>query len=136
MSNEALKTNPISSLSVISTSVSAVFKHISLFSITHIYNKGTLFGLFKNASWFFIIFAGIVSAYLIVKYASFPKKYLPVAGLILAGAIGNLVDRFWYGAVLDFFDVHFWPVFNVADAAISVAVVVLLVMEYWPKRNI
>jgi len=108
-----------------------------LFSFTHVTNTGTLFGLLKNASWFFILFAIAVSVFLIVKYTTFPSKLQPVLGLILGGALGNLYDRIAYGAVIDFLDFHFWPAFNIADSAIVIAVVLLLVHEYvLQKRNI
>jgi signal peptidase II len=110
---------------------------LGFFSLTHITNTGTLFGLAKGVPWFFILFAAAVSVYILVKYTSFQKKYQPILGLILAGAMGNLVDRLLYGAVIDFVDFHFWPAFNVADSAISVAIIALLILEYWPrKRNI
>ena len=52
-------------------------------------------------------------------------------GLVIGGALGNVVDRFKYGAVADFIDIHWgdyhWPAFNLADAAISVGVVILLI---------
>lgn len=102
---------------------------VGFFSLTHVMNTGTLFGLLKSASWFFALFAIVVSVYLVAKHASFEKKLQPVLGLVLAGALGNLVDRLMYGAVIDFIDFHFWPVFNIADTAISIAVVLLLVFE-------
>jgi signal peptidase II len=49
-----------------------------------------------------------------------------VLGLILGGTIGNGFDRIVYGFVTDFINVHFWPVFNVADSAISIGVVLLI----------
>lgn len=104
-------------------------------SLTHVLNTGTLWGLFKDASWFFVLFALAVSVFLVLKYQTFSAKYQPMLGLVLAGALGNLADRLQYGAVIDFIDVHFWPVFNVADAAISVAVVLLLVVEYIPSKR-
>ena len=105
------------------------------FSVVHFMNTGTAFGLLKSASWFFIIFAAAVSAFLILKYKSFAYGIQAELGLILAGAMGNLIDRLLYGAVIDFIDFHFWPAFNVADAAVSVAVVLLLLREYLPKKR-
>ncbi len=111
--------------------------NFKLFSITHVLNTGTLFGMFKNVSWFFITFAIIVSIYLILKHSTFENKVQPFLGLILAGALGNLYDRIFYGAVIDFIDFHFWPVFNVADSAIVIAVFGLLLHEYvLTKHNI
>ncbi|TMD21773.1 MAG: signal peptidase II, partial [Chloroflexi bacterium] len=49
-----------------------------------------------------------------------------VLGLVLGGTVGNLFDRFMFGTVTDFVAVHFWPVFNVADSAVSTGVVLLL----------
>ncbi len=105
------------------------------FSLTHVLNTGTVFGLLKNASWFFIIFASAVSVFLILRYKTFEESLQPILGLILGGALGNLVDRILYGAVVDFIDFHFWPAFNIADSAITIAVVLLIVREYVPKKH-
>jgi signal peptidase II len=51
-------------------------------------------------------------------------------GMILGGAISNGVDRLVQGYVVDFIDVHWWPVFNVADSCIVVAIIVLLVLSF------
>ena len=107
----------------------------SILSITNIRNTGTLFGLLQNASWFFVIFATAIGVFLILKYKTFENKLQPILGLILAGALGNLYDRLAYGAVIEFIDFHFWPAFNVADAAISIAVILLLVREYVQKKH-
>jgi len=108
-----------------------------IFSLTHVLNTGTAFGLMKSASWFFIVFAAAVSVFLILRYKTFSVELQPVLGLVLGGAIGNLLDRLLYGAVIDFIDFHFWPAFNVADSAITIAVVLLLWREFRPnKRNI
>ncbi len=109
--------------------------NLKIFSLTHVLNTGTLFGLMKNASWFFVIFAMAVSVFLILKYKTFPDNLQPILGLILGGALGNLVDRLLYGAVIDFIDFHFWPSFNVADSAITIAVILLLVREYVLKKR-
>ncbi len=106
-----------------------------IFSFTNVMNTGTAFGLLRNASWFFVIFAAAVSVFLILKYKTFEDKLQPILGLILGGAVGNLVDRLLYGAVVDFIDFHFWPAFNVADSAISIAVVLLLLREYLPRKR-
>jgi signal peptidase II len=110
---------------------------LKIFSLTHIYNTGTAFGILKNASWFFILFAAAVSVFLILRHKFFSPELQPVLGLILGGALGNLLDRLLYGAVIDFIDFGFWPAFNIADGAVSIAVVWLLLREYvLQKRNI
>ena len=98
-------------------------------------NTGTAFGLLKNASWFFIVFAAAVSVFLILRYKTFDNSMQPLLGLILGGALGNLLDRLLYGAVIDFIDFHFWPAFNVADSAVSIAVILLLIREYMPQKR-
>ncbi len=108
---------------------------LKLFSLTHLTNTGTAFGLFKSASWFFIVFAAAVAVFLILKHKSFEANLQPVLGLILGGALGNLTDRLYYGAVVDFIDFHFWPAFNVADSAVSIAVVWILYREYIQKKR-
>ena len=104
-------------------------------SLTNVLNTGTAFGLLRSASWFFIIFAAAVSVFLILRYKTFSNDLQPILGLILGGALGNLTDRLLYGAVIDFIDFHFLPAFNVADSAITIAVVLLLVREYLPKKR-
>lgn len=104
--------------------------NLGFFSLTHILNKGTLWGLFQNAHIVLAIFAFIVSIYIVVVYKNYRGWILIFLALILAGALGNLYDRFLYGAVIDFINFHFWPVFNVADSAISISVVGLLIREF------
>ena len=54
------------------------------------------------------------------------------AGLLLGGTIGNLIDRVAYGAVIDFIDFRVWPVFNIADSAVTIGVIILIVL-LWKK---
>ncbi len=112
------------------SSISVLF-----FSLTHVLNTGTVFGLFRNASLFFIVFSLAVVVFLAVKHSSFSQRLQPVLGLVLGGAFGNLFDRFLYGAVVDFLDFGFWPSFNIADSAISIAVFWLLLDEYVLKKR-
>lgn len=90
------------------------------FHLTLVQNTGAAFGLFKNQAAFFILISVIAIIVIILFFLS--KKmdvYLPLA-LILGGAIGNLIDRLRFGHVIDFLDFRIWPVFNLADACISV----------------
>lgn len=97
-------------------------------SITHVTNTGAAFGMFPDQSTLFVIIAILVIVGIMVYYRYLPAdRFLVRAslGLQLGGAIGNLVDRLHYGHVVDFIDFKIWPVFNVADSAIVVGVLVL-----------
>ena len=100
------------------------------FYLTLVHNRGAAFGILRNQLSLFIltsIFA-IILIYLNLKKSAGNKK-LPLnglaLGLILAGAIGNLIDRLVFGYVIDFLDFCVWPVFNVADSAITVGAILL-----------
>jgi signal peptidase II len=105
------------------------------FNIVLIHNRGMSFGLFNsgaglNALLFSLVAAAIVTV-LIYWLSRVDSSLLAVAiGLIIGGAIGNVIDRVRLGAVVDFLDFHVgswhWPAFNVADSAICVGVAVML----------
>jgi len=91
-------------------------------SLTHQHNTGAAFGLFPNWTVGLIILAVVVVIVLFAygPRAAFQSRMLSVGlALQLGGAAGNLYDRVRLGHVTDFIDFHFWPVFNVADAAIT-----------------
>ncbi len=101
-------------------------------SLNYTTNTGAAFGLFRGIPWLFAIATMLVSAMIVI--ASRDVKRVPIAigmGLVLGGALGNLADRLggglgFSGKVIDFVDLHLWPVFNVADGAIVVGAVVLV----------
>lgn len=105
----------------------------AFFNLVEVWNRGMSFGLFNaaQASWAFVILALVVSAGLLwwLKRADRPLPAFAI-GLILGGALGNVVDRLRFGAVFDFLDFHLagwhWPAFNLADSAITVGVALLL----------
>lgn len=97
--------------------------------LSHVTNSGAAFGILKDQTAFLIVttLIGLAAIYLYYRYPPFDHFVAPVAiGLMLGGAVGNLVDRVRVGEVTDFIDVGFWPSFNVADSAITVGIVVLL----------
>ncbi|MBW3018579.1 signal peptidase II [Candidatus Woesearchaeota archaeon] len=98
-------------------------------AISYVQNTGTAFGLLKNGSTVFIVLASLVSAYILYVYRRYQGIVLVALALLLAGALGNLLDRLLYGSVIDFINFHIWPVFNIADSAITVAIVLLLFHE-------
>jgi len=107
----------------------------SFFSFVLTYNRGISFGLFNggaglNALVFSLAAAAIV-ALLIFWLSRVESPFLAVAiGLIIGGAVGNVIDRIRLGAVVDFLDFHVgslhWPAFNVADSAICIGVAAML----------
>lgn len=93
--------------------------------LTHLENTGTFFGLAKHSTGFLILFSIIVIGVVIYNYKHIPAEkflYLMTA-FVLGGAFGNLYDRILFGSVTDFFDFRVWPVFNVADSFITVAII-------------
>ena len=107
----------------------------SFFNIVLIYNRGMSFGLFNGAgglhALLFSLVAAAIVTVLIYWLSRVESPLLAVAiGLIIGGAIGNVVDRIRLGAVVDFLDFHagswHWPAFNVADSAICIGVAVML----------
>jgi signal peptidase II len=98
----------------------------NVFHLTLVYNRGAAFGLLKNQVHLFI-FTSVIAVVLIyfnLKDAE-NKKYSVALSLILAGALGNLIDRLFLGHVVDFLDFRIWPVFNIADSAITIGMILL-----------
>ena len=96
--------------------------------LTHVTNTGAAFGLFPDQSLVLLVttLVGVAAIVLYYLYPPVDTPFLTLSlGLQLGGAMGNLVDRVFLGHVTDFLDFRVWPVFNVADSAIVVGVVVL-----------
>lgn len=97
-------------------------------TLVHIKNRGVAFGLLSGSDFPLVLVTVAVVMLLVVyflKNVGHPWLWLPV-GLVLGGAVGNLVDRLVSGMVTDFIDPVIWPAFNFADAAIVVGVVGLM----------
>lgn len=92
-------------------------------------NTGVAFGLFQNLSQLFTVTSILITAGAIYAYAvHLPNRsrWVQVAlGLIVGGAIGNIIDRLRLGFVVDFISVGWWPVFNMADSAVTIGVTLL-----------
>jgi signal peptidase II len=97
-------------------------------SITNVRNSGAAFGFAPAGTGLFTLASVVVAIGLLVYVARNPGSTWndAVLGLIMGGTLGNGYDRIVYGTVTDFVNVHFWPVFNVADSAVSIGVVALL----------
>ncbi len=104
----------------------------NVFHFTLVYNTGIAFGLFKNLGVVFIVIP-VIAVILIAAHIymsrhdrTVGKLYIFGFSLILAGALSNLIDRLVYGYVVDFIDLRIWPVFNIADSAITVGAMIIL----------
>lgn len=103
--------------------------------LTYITNTGSAFGLFKGFNAFFVLFLVIVVFTILyhLKKIKDSEKWLKFSvGLLLGGTIGNLIDRLLHGFVIDFIDFRIWPVFNIADSAVTVSIVFLIFL-LWKK---
>ncbi|MGH6618907.1 MAG: signal peptidase II [Alphaproteobacteria bacterium] len=116
----------------------------SFFNLVLVWNRGVSFGLFDSDShWGPIVlsaFALAISVVLVVWLRRVGSRLPAVAiGMVLGGAIGNVIDRMRFGAVVDFLDFHafgyHWPAFNVADSAISIGVGLLLYDGLFENRR-
>lgn len=123
---------------VIKYFVSAYLKPISsfevipgLFKFDYVENRGAAFGMLSDARWIFIAFTIIVTAIFIgvvIKNSIKSKIFYASAILIIGGGIGNLIDRIFFGYVIDYLSVSFFPpVCNFADYCITVGAVLLIV---------
>jgi signal peptidase II len=118
---------------------------VDWFHIVHVRNTGVAFGLFAglDPDWMtpILVTATILAAAAVLFYIHhFPGRGpAPLGlGLILGGAVGNLVDRARYGYVVDFLDVHWrhhhWPAFNVADIGLTAGIALLLLDAFFPSE--
>ena len=103
-----------------------------IFSITYIENKGAAFGLGEGNAFVFILVAVLVSVIMIYYYKKQEKNFWLSLGvsLILSGAWGNLIDRVMKGSVTDMFNFHIWPVFNIADIAVCLGCLFLIIYVF------
>jgi signal peptidase II len=115
---------------------------VPYFNLTYVHNTGAAFSFLSEAGgwqrWFFAGLALVISVVIAVWLARLKRHetLLAVAlSLILGGAIGNLIDRLAYGYVIDFLDVYYqtwhWPAFNIADSAITLGVILMLVESFF-----
>ena len=109
----------------------------NIFAITLVQNTGAAFGIFKNQIFVFTAISALAVIFIIIyirkkKEASFLSDL--ALALILGGALGNLADRLVFGYVVDFLDFKIWPVFNVADSAITIGVFLLVINML--RRNV
>jgi len=116
------------------------------FNLVMGWNRGVSFGLFNSDSplndWLLPLIALVIVGFLLVWLVRSESLLMALAlGSVIGGAIGNVIDRFNYGAVADFLDLHMagyhFPAFNVADAGISIGAIILVVDSLFsgPDKN-
>jgi len=110
--------------------------HNGVLDITLVWNRGIAFGIPIPI----ILWIGIVCilGYVLIKHFLIHKLYLellPVisGGLILGGAVSNIIDRIFRGAVVDYIDLHWWPVFNLADSFVVIGAIIMILYPYQKK---
>jgi signal peptidase II len=104
--------------------------------LVNVRNTGVAFSMFSGGGTLLVVFAVIATIALLgffFAHAERPLAWLPT-GLLLGGAVGNLIDRITEGAVTDFIKLPGWPAFNVADIAITFGVLALLYVLEGPPR--
>jgi len=116
-----------------------IVDHLLFLTVTR--NAGAAFGLFQNFTFGFLLISGVVLVAILIYYWRLPAGDWSARiglALVFGGAISNAYDRGVKGSVVDFIQVPHWPIFNVADSAITVGVAVLLVGTLWrsgrPRR--
>ena len=125
----------------------AAGEHVELgdyFNLVRVWNTGVSFSMFNNHGEIgriaLCVLSLAVCAFLLYWMLKEKNIYKIVSlGLIVGGAIGNVIDRIRFGAVLDFLDFHVagyhWPAFNLADSFICIGAAVLIVMEFYHKQK-
>lgn len=114
-----------------------------LFNLVRAHNRGAAFSMGTSLSRSFFISVSFVAlgylGYLFYKLDDREKYSIWGVGLIIAGALGNLIDRIHRGYVIDFLDVfvgtHHWPAFNVADSAITIGAILFGIDLLWKKEK-
>jgi len=108
-------------------------------SLTHVHNRGIAFSLLGGVSW--LLPAGIALTLLFMVFynrARWTRGVIarPALALLAGGAVGNLIDRLRVGAVIDYVDLSVWPVFNLADVAVTVGAGLFVLTLLRPDRHL
>ncbi len=103
----------------------------SWFFLTYVQNTGTAFGMFQGNNKALLLLAFLILGVLLYSARGLAERggFIGAFGiaLVLGGAIGNVMDRIHFGQVIDFLDFRVWPIFNIADSAISVGTLGIMI---------
>lgn len=104
--------------------------------LTYIRNTGAAFGVLEGGRFLFVLFTVVLIVCAIIFWKkAWMKRYRLAASLIIAGALGNCIDRVFRGYVVDFIDFTYWPVFNIADIAVCCGTALLALMILTAKEE-
>ena len=108
---------------------------LPFFNLVRVHNYGVSFGMLsKTVGAPILILVSLSIILLVLYYVKNDKKSVPMVTMIVAGAVGNIVDRKHYKYVVDFLDFHIgdyhWPAFNIADSAIVIGTLLLMIASY------
>jgi signal peptidase II len=109
-----------------------------IFHITYIQNPSSAFGLLKFSNKTFIIIGLIiilVGIFLLFRLAKANKLVFYSFILLLGGSLGNLIDRFRIGSVIDFLDFRIWPIFNIADSSLNIGIFLLIIHFLFQQKD-
>ncbi len=102
-----------------------------ILDLNYVENRGVAFGMFKDMRWFFVVFTAVIIGvlfYIILKKKFNSKLFYISSALIIGGGIGNMIDRIYYGFVIDYLQLSFFsPVCNFADYCITVGTILLAI---------
>ena len=102
----------------------------NVINLPYIKNTGAAFGILKSFNTELILFSIIVIGVLLYTLDTVENKYAFFIALLLGGIVGNLIDRIYFGGVIDFIDIGLWPAFNIADLTISVGIFGILLKSF------
>jgi len=116
------------------------------FNLTLVYNEGAAFSFLSDQDgwqrWFFVVIGLVVTLVLVIwisRLAVAQRLTAIALSLVVGGAIGNIIDRLLLGHVVDFIDIYYkdwhWPAFNVADSAITLGVILMLIDAVREERR-
>jgi signal peptidase II len=106
--------------------------------IVNVKNTGAAFGMFQSLGGVFTILSFIVSLVILYYFPRVPAEDILLRlamGMLLGGAVGNLIDRLIQGHVTDFISIWIFPVFNMADLSITTGVIILFLDMWWQERH-
>jgi len=108
--------------------------NLGIFSFSFLTNTGAGFGILQGNSLWLGIISLIVVIAILFEYKKIPKEYIPqiLIALFLGGVVGNMIDRLFRREVIDFIHIWIWPAFNIADSAITISSIGLIIY-FWKK---